>query len=97
MHSSHATTETTVTQSKKVADALSKIVASVDTIVSMSHQIAGAAEEQSVVAKNIETNVNEIVTLGNETEDNAVSALNAAESLSANTQSLKQIIGRFKI
>lgn len=97
MHSSQQTTEQTVQHSRNVAEALDQIVSSVDTIVSMSHQIAGAAEEQSVVAKNIETNVNQIVTLGKETEANAVSALNSAESLSADTDALKQLIGKFKI
>lgn len=97
MHSSQQTTEQTVQHSRNVAEALDQIVSSVDTIVSMSHQIAGAAEEQSVVAKNIETNVNQIVTLGKETEANAVSALNSAESLSTDTDALKQLIGKFKI
>ena len=68
MDASQATTDSTVTQSNKVAEALSKIVSSIDSIVCMSQQIAGAAEEQSAVAKNIESNVSQIVDLGNETE-----------------------------
>mgnify|MGYP000096517694 CR=1 FL=1 len=97
MDGSHATTETTVQQSNKVADALGKIVSSVDSIVQMSQQIAGAAEEQAVVTKNIESNVNQIVDLGNETEEYANSALNAAEALSGDTATLKGLIGNFKI
>lgn len=97
MDASHQTTESTVTQSNRVAEALSKIVASIDSIVSMSQQIAGAAEEQSVVAKNIESNVSQIVDLGNETEQYAGSALQAAESLSQDTGTLKSLIGNFKI
>lgn len=97
MDASHDTTKSTVTQSNKVAEALSKIVASIDSIVSMSQQIAGAAEEQSVVAKNIESNVSQIVDLGNETEQYAGSALQAAESLSQDTGTLKNLIGNFKI
>ncbi len=97
MHSSHATTQVTVDQSKKVADALEKIVASVRTIVDMSHQIAGAAEEQSTVAKNIESNVLQIIDLGQATETNANSALSASDELSASTDSLRELISKFRI
>lgn len=97
MHNSHKTTETTVTLSKNVANALGKIVASVGSIVAMSQQIAGAAEQQSAVSKNIESNVNKIVKLGKETDDNAATTLNAVESLSQNTSMLKQTIGNFKL
>ena len=97
MDTSRQTTETTVHQSTKVADALTKIVSSIDSIVHMSQQIAGAADEQAVVAKNIESNVNEIVNLGNETEDYASSALSSAEALANDTASLKALIGNFKI
>ena len=97
MDTSRQTTETTVHQSTKVADALTKIVSSIDSIVHMSQQIAGAADEQSAVAKNIESNVNEIVNLGNETEDYASSALSSAKALANDTASLKALIGNFKI
>ena len=97
MHNSHTTTEVTVGQSRKVADALEKIVTSVGTIVDMSHQIAGAAEEQSAVAKNIESNVLQIIDLGNETESNAGSALSASDELTASTNSLRELISKFKI
>lgn len=97
MHSSHSTTEVTVQQSQKVADALSKIVASVSAIVGMSHQIAGAAEEQSVVAKNIESNVRQILDLGKETEANAKRSLDVSDALSDDTQALRDIVQRFKV
>lgn len=96
MDASQTTTATTVEQSQKVALALSKIVDSVDSIVNMSQQIASAAEEQSAVAKTIESNVNQIVTLGEETEDNANTALSSSTELAENTSSLSTLIGAFK-
>ncbi len=97
MHSSHSTTEVTVQQSQKVADALRKIVSSVSAIVGMSHQIAGAAEEQSAVAKNIESNVRQILELGKETESNANRSLAVSDELANDTQALREIIHRFKV
>ncbi|MDX1453007.1 MAG: methyl-accepting chemotaxis protein, partial [Oleiphilaceae bacterium] len=97
MHNSHATTEVTVEQSHKVAEALTKIVASVSEIVNMSHQIAGAAEEQSAVAKNIEANVGQILELGKETEANAKRSLDVSDALGSDTNALRDIVRRFKV
>ncbi|MDX1453100.1 MAG: methyl-accepting chemotaxis protein [Oleiphilaceae bacterium] len=97
MHNSHATTEITVEQSHKVAEALTKIVASVSEIVNMSHQIAGAAEEQSAVAKNIEANVGQILELGKETEANAKRSLDVSDALGSDTNALRDIVRRFKV
>ena len=63
----------------------------------MSHQIAGAAEEQSVVAKNIESNVRQILDLGKETEANAKRSLDVSDALSDDTQALRDIVQRFKV
>lgn len=97
MNASHETTGTTIDQSKKVADALAVIVASVTTIVDMSHQIAGAAEEQSAVASNIDNNVQQIMELSHETERNADSALSVSDALTNSTESLRELVSKFKV
>jgi methyl-accepting chemotaxis protein len=97
MHSSHSTTEVTVEQSQKVAGALKTIADSISTIVSMSQQISSASEEQSVMAENIEQNVEQIMELGRETEGNAHQTLVASNELTTNTDTLRQLINTFKI
>lgn len=97
MHSSHATAKITVDQSQKVADALDTITHSIATIVDMSQQISGAAEQQSVMAENIDQNVQQIIELGKETENNAHQTLHASDQLTANTDILRQLIHTFKI
>lgn len=97
MHASHSTAEVTVDQSQKVADALGTISHSIATIVDMSQQISGAAEQQSVMAENIDQNVQQIIDLGRETESNAHKTLEASDQLTSNTDTLRQLIHTFKI
>jgi len=97
MRSSHSTTDVTVEQSQKVQAALLKIVASVSTIVDMSNQIAGAAEEQAAVAKNIDNNVTQITEFGHETAANASDTLSASKELSSLTTSLQELIDSFQV
>ncbi len=97
MHSSHGTAEITVDQSQKVAHALNTISHTIATIVDMSQQISGAAEEQSVMAENIDRNVQQIIELGRETESNAHQTLKASDQLTSNTDILRQLIHTFKI
>ena len=69
----------------------------ISTIVDMSQQISGAAEEQSVMAENIDLNVQQIIELGHETENNAQHTLEASDQLTSNTDILRQLIHTFKI
>ncbi|MDX1635829.1 MAG: methyl-accepting chemotaxis protein, partial [Marinobacter sp.] len=71
MTNSHEVTEQTVQKSSDVTEALDRIATGISTIVDMSHQIAQAAEEQSAVAKNVNSNVEQISVLGHETAGNA--------------------------
>lgn len=97
MQSSRKATELTVEQSNKVAEALDHIASAVATIVDMSHQIAQAAEEQSAVAKTIDTNVRHISDLGTETASNAQETLESSKELSRLTDSLRDLLATFKI
>ncbi|RMF19016.1 MAG: methyl-accepting chemotaxis protein [Gammaproteobacteria bacterium] len=97
MQDSYQATQRTVEQSNNVAAALNNIVAAVGNIVDMSHQIAQAAEEQSVVAKTIDQNVCRISDLGQDTSENADQTLQASEALSELTRRLHDLIGSFKV
>ncbi|WP_051085360.1 methyl-accepting chemotaxis protein [Hahella ganghwensis] len=97
MQSSQEVTQSTVAQSQNVAEALDHIVASIATIVDMSHQIAQAAEEQTAVAKNIDENVSHISNLGRESMDNASQTLESSRSLSKLTDTLHELLSSFKI
>ncbi|TVP58776.1 MAG: methyl-accepting chemotaxis protein [Halomonadaceae bacterium] len=97
MDNSHTVTEQTVEQSGKVTDALESIVSGISLIVDMSQQIAQAAEEQSAVAKNINSNVSEIGDLGRKTEGNAGEVLAASQELSEVASSLQKQIETFQV
>lgn len=97
MNKSHVATDQTVDQSKSVAIALDEIVAAVEGIVNMSLQIAAAAEQQSVMTSNVQQNVSQIANLGNETMNNADSALGASNQLIENTKQLENLIEKFKV
>lgn len=97
MTNSHEVTETTVTQSSKVTEALDRIARGISTIVDMSHQIAQAAEEQAAVAKNVNTNVEEIGELGQRTAANAEETLGASREMSDLTASLQRLVEAFRV
>ncbi|WP_111496643.1 methyl-accepting chemotaxis protein [Marinobacter bohaiensis] len=97
MTNSHEVTDATVAKSSEVTDALEKILAGISTIVDMSHQIAQASEEQSAVAKNINTNVEQITDLGHRTAGNAQETLSAAQEMSGLTGELRRLVASFRV
>lgn len=97
MNNSHEVTQVTVQKSSDVTEALDRIVSGIATIVDMSHQIAQAAEEQAAVAKNVNTNVDQISVLGQETADNADQTLQASRQMSDLTASLQRLVEAFKV
>ncbi|TGN41932.1 methyl-accepting chemotaxis protein [Marinobacter confluentis] len=97
MTNSHDVTETTVRKSTEVTEALDRIAKGISLIVDMSHQIAQAAEEQSAVAKNVNTNVEQISVLGQATADNANETLSSSRRMSELTASLQRLVEAFKV
>ncbi|MFL1453806.1 methyl-accepting chemotaxis protein [Marinobacter sp. GN3S48] len=97
MTNSHDVTETTVRKSSEVTEALDRIAGGISTIVDMSHQIAQAAEEQSAVARNVNTNVERISDLGKATAENADETLGSARQMSELTASLQRLVEAFKV
>ncbi|PXX91537.1 methyl-accepting chemotaxis protein [Marinobacter vulgaris] len=97
MTNSHEVTETTVRKSSEVTEALDRIAQGISTIVDMSHQIAQAAEEQSAVAKNVNTNVEQISVLGRKTAGNAEETLASSREMSQLTASLQRLVEAFRV
>jgi methyl-accepting chemotaxis protein len=97
MTNSHEVTEATVTKSTEVTEALDRIAQGISMIVDMSHQIAQAAEEQSAVAKNVNTNVEQISVLGQTTADNAEETLASSREMSDLTASLQRLVEAFRV
>lgn len=97
MTNSHDVTEVTVRKSSEVTEALARIADGIATIVDMSHQIAQAAEEQSAVAKNVNSNVEQISVLGHKTADNAEETLSSSREMSRLTASLQRLVEAFRV
>lgn len=97
MTNSHEATQATVQKSSDVSEALDRIVTGIATIVDMSHQIAQAAEEQAAVAKNVNSNVEQISVLGQETAGNADETLQASRQMSDLTTSLQRLVEAFRV
>ena len=97
MTNSHEVTDATVAKSGEVSQALESIVSGIANIVDMSHQIAQAAEEQAAVAKNINSNVERITEVGQETASNAQDTLGSANEMSRLTDSLESLVKAFRV
>lgn len=97
MTNSHDVTEATVKKSTEVTEALDRIAKGISLIVDMSHQIAQAAEEQSAVAKNVNSNVEQISVLGQKTAGNAEETLASSREMSDLTASLQRLVEAFKV
>lgn len=97
MTNSRDVTEKTVTKSGEVTEALDRIAQGISTIVDMSHQIAQAAEEQSAVAKDVNTSVEQIGDLGKTTAANAEETLGSSREMSELTASLQRLVEAFRV
>ncbi|PVY69585.1 methyl-accepting chemotaxis protein [Tamilnaduibacter salinus] len=97
MNNSHEVTNSTVDKSSEVTQALEKILGGISTIVDMSHQIAQASEEQSSVAQDINSNVDQITELGQSTSDNANETLESSRRMSDLTADLRKVVDAFKV
>ncbi|MCP4128047.1 MAG: methyl-accepting chemotaxis protein, partial [Gammaproteobacteria bacterium] len=91
------TTQQTVTKASEAADSLAKIADAVGVISDMNTQIASAAEEQSVVAQEIDKNIVQISDLAESGADNTTQVTNASGSLSKLSEGLQSLVQQFKV
>jgi len=84
-----------VEQAARAGEALSAITAAVNTITEMSTQIATAAEEQSMVAEEINRSINNITTAANHTLDEAGEMEHSGGNLVTEVRRLHTMVKQF--
>lgn len=87
----------TVESARIASEALSGIVAGINTINSMSAQIATATEEQSVVANHINDTVHDINEQSDRLSELAQETRGASHELERSVQAVSGHMGRFKV
>jgi methyl-accepting chemotaxis protein len=97
MDSSRSTTQRTVEKAGEAAESLTKITNAVGVISDMNTQIASAAEEQSVVAEEIDRNIVQISDLAQEGAEKTSSVTGASQQLSELSNSLQALVQHFKV
>jgi len=83
--------------SLSAADTLTEIVGSTETISSMNSQIATASEQQSQVARDIDTRVMNIADVAGNTKTDTRKVVSATEQIRDEIQVLNQLVQRFQI
>ncbi|MCW8904108.1 MULTISPECIES: methyl-accepting chemotaxis protein [Sedimenticola] len=81
----------------RTGEVLESITSAINQISDMNTQIASAAEEQSVVAEEINRNVVGINQIGEKTANGAQQTASASEGLNSLAGQLQRIVGQFKI
>ncbi|MFY9179810.1 MAG: methyl-accepting chemotaxis protein [Venatoribacter sp.] len=87
--------EHSVEEADKAGAALQLITDSVTTITDMTHQIASATEEQSLVVKEMDRNLIQVNQLTEQTKAHSLMADEAADKLDATARKLKDYTSRF--
>ncbi|MGP7735332.1 methyl-accepting chemotaxis protein [Oceanimonas smirnovii] len=86
----------TVTEARRIDEALLDIGTAVNTINLMNAQIASAAEEQTQVSESINTNVHEIVAIAGQTDAGSRAASQTSRQLGELAGHLQQLVGRYR-
>lgn len=96
MHEGKTQAEVSVNQAKAAGDSLNAINLSVSKISDMNMQIATAAEEQSVVAAEIDRNFGQITSAALQAEQEASKITAASQQLEELARTLEQNVKQFK-
>ena len=97
MENSRTSTRITTDKAMATQETLDTISASIQGVNDMINQIASAAEQQSLVAEEINHNVVNIVNLSNDTALASEQTSQASAELNTLAEQLKQLVHRFKI
>ncbi|MCZ4311624.1 methyl-accepting chemotaxis protein [Vibrio sp. 10N.222.54.F12] len=92
-----ATSESTVAESQNASEALQQIVIALESISSMSHQIATAAAEQTQVSDDISKRINMIEESGNQLSDVVTESHNSTQTLASLSNELETWVNRFEV
>ncbi|MFA0327414.1 methyl-accepting chemotaxis protein [Vibrio splendidus] len=91
------TSESTVTESQNASEALQQIVIALESISSMSHQIATAAAEQTQVSDDISKRINMIEESGNQLSNVVTDSHNSTQTLASLSNELEASVNRFEV
>ncbi|MGF1826663.1 methyl-accepting chemotaxis protein [Vibrio splendidus] len=91
------TSESTVTESQNASEALQQIVIALESISSMSHQIATAAAEQTQVSDDISKRINMIEESGNQLSNVVTESHNSTQTLTSLSNELEAWVNRFEV
>uniref|UniRef100_UPI00356A9924 methyl-accepting chemotaxis protein n=1 Tax=Pontibacterium sp. TaxID=2036026 RepID=UPI00356A9924 len=94
---SHDKVGQTVTNSSEVGRTLEHISEAISRIVEFNSQIASAGEEQTMVANEIERNVQSISHVGNQTAEGAKGTVVACREMAQQTEHLKGMVATFRV
>jgi methyl-accepting chemotaxis protein len=97
MDQSRQMAEATVRQAAKAGTSLEEINAAVNTIKDLNSQIACSAEEQSTVAEEINQKVVRISNITDQTAAGAQQTSSASNELNQLAETLKRLVGQFKV
>jgi len=91
------TSANTVTESQHASEALAQIVTALETISSMSHEIATAAAEQKVVGEDIAMQVNMIEESSCQLSSTVASGAQSSQTLVRLTDDLASWLNKFQV
>ncbi|MGS2718339.1 methyl-accepting chemotaxis protein [Eionea flava] len=97
MENSQEQSEECVSQSKDMSEALGSIISSVDHIVHLNQSIATAAEEQSMVSKEITNNVKNVEDQSSKTLSRVNTSIDKVDGLTNMAEQLRVQLEQYKI
>ena len=97
METSKENVEKGVTTATEAGESLSNIMGNSDDVAGLIQTIAAAAEQQSAAAEEISSNIQSISAVTSQSREGTNQAAQAATHLSEKADSLKQLVGQFKI
>ena len=97
MASNKKSADTSIELATNAAAILGEITQSVDNIAEMSHQIASAADQQSVVSSEVLENISTITLLSDKTHESAKLVATSTSGLNELSDSLTTMTARYKV
>lgn len=97
MESSRNMSQSSAEKAVSTGDSLSEIVSAVSTITEMNTQIANGAEQQGLVAEEINRSVSGIRDVAAQTADNTQNTAESSAELEELSQQLRSLVGRFQV
>ena len=96
MEESQIKSKTSVENAEKSGKSISSILNSTEQINDMTSQIATAVEEQSAVSEEINNNINQIVTAGNNSLEQLSQVTNNSQTMHVASEKLSELTQQFK-